>query len=163
MGTYTTYTSIDPLMPGYKLDTTTAQSITSRVIDWAESCVNSGIGTRYNFGSAPFNASATVPPMIRTLTEQITIGYVFKTWSRGAKESITRGDAMLTEAKTQLKLISAGKIDLFATDGSEITERSSSTKIRSNADSYATTFDEDSPLLWRIDPDKIDAISSGRK
>jgi len=162
MGTYTTITSLDTLMPNYELNTTTSSTPTSQVIDWAESMINSKIGKKYDVSSSPFDAYATTPPLVRTLAEQLSMGYIFKTWSRGGKESLTRGDAMIEMAMEVLDKIADCKIDLVNTGGSVVTKTSTQDDILSNTDGYFSTFDEDDPLHWKVDQDKLDDISDGR-
>jgi hypothetical protein len=152
------------MIPGVAINTTTVSSLASLCITWAENHVKSKLARRYDVSSSPFLTSTTIPPQITSITEQLAGGYLFKQISRGAPESIERGEALIVEAKASLMMLSKSECDLVDTAGSFLPERTDSTRLEviSSASSFHTTFDEDSPLNWKIDGDKVQAIADDR-
>ena len=54
-------------------------------------------------------------------------------------------------------------MDLYNTAGSIIPDKpDTSYRVLSNTDDFVETFQEDNPLNWRIDGDKLDEISDDR-
>ena len=162
MGTFATFTSLDTIIPGVQIDTTTGQSLASICINWAENKVKAKLSRRYDVSN--WSTSTAVPPQITSITEMIACGHLFKQISRGAPESITRGNEIMQDGIDQLMQLANMECDLVNTAGSLINERTDSTReeVISSTTGYHTTFDEDSPLNWVIDPDKVSDIDSGR-
>lgn len=163
MGTFATYTSLDLLIPGVKI-TNTAASLAAKCIVWAENQVKSKLSRRYDISGSPFLTSTSVPPQITSITEMIASGHLFKQLSRGAPESIDRGNEIIKDGMDQLISLATGESHLLDTSGSFVGERTDSVReyVIHSASGYHTTFDEDDPINWKIDPDKIDDIESGR-
>src|SRR4051812_26528501 len=85
MGRYATTTSLALLLPGYaEGDTTTVDEVAknrfSKHIDRAESIVDAAIGRRYSlpFVSEGDTTTTNVPPVIRTITEDIATYYAMR-------------------------------------------------------------------------------------
>jgi hypothetical protein len=161
MGTFCTTTAIDTLMPGITFDSNTTAFV-SQVIDWSESEIKSCLGRRYDFSGSPFNTSTSIPPVIRTLCEKLTIGHTHEVMSRGGKESITRGQNMVKQAREQIKMIAERKCNVLDTSGADVLDLDGTNRVLGSHEDYHTTFDEDSPLNWKVDCDKLDDIESDR-
>ena len=159
MGTFATTTSLQTLLPGVTFDTATT-SLCSMCITWAESFIRTNLARRYDMSSSPFNTSTSIPTHITSITERMAMGYYFKNSSRGSKESITRGDALINEARTEVLSIAKGETDLVDTSYAVITERRAG--VYESFSAYHTTFDEDDPIDWGVSDDKLTAISDGR-
>jgi hypothetical protein len=162
LGTFATTTSLDTLIPGVDLSTVTASSLASKCITWAENHVKAKLAKRYDVSS--WNTSTSVPPQITSITEMLASGYFFKKISRGAPASIERGNESLADGNEQLMALANRDCDLVDTAGSFVNERTDevSETVISSTTAYHTTFDEDDPINWVIDPDKVSDIQSGR-
>jgi phage gp36-like protein len=161
MGSYATTTSFSNLIPNLLAGNTTSGDIPGAAaldahITRAESVVNSYISSRY---SLPFT---TVPPLVRTLSEDITAYFHI----RGVSVQDGQRDNPWYEsyklALDMLKDIKDGKLGLSLTDGSSLAPASSS-KFLSSTDGYAQTFNLDDSDKWEVDADRLDEISDGRE
>lgn len=162
MGTFATTTAIDTLIPGVDLSTTTASSLASKCITWAENRVKSCLSKRYDVSA--WNTSTSVPPQVTSITEMLASGYFFKKISRGGPASIERGNESIKDANSELMELAKKQCDLLDSTGSFVSERSTevSASVISSTNAYYTTFDEDDPINWSIDPDKVSDIEAGR-
>lgn len=162
MGTYATTTALDTMIPGVNIGTTTASSLAGLCITWAENQVNAKLSRRYDTSS--WNTSTAVPPQVRSITEMIAGGHFFKQISRGGPESLERGNELMQDGLDQLMMLAKSECDLLDTAGSFTPERTDSSRVHvvSSTSAYHTTFDEDDPLNWTPDSDKLSDISSGR-
>lgn len=162
MGLFATTTSLAVNMLGYNFDTATTALATKKITD-AENEIKKYLSKRYSFASAPFTTYAAMPPLIISLCEKLAEGYMYRSNSRGGKESLTRGKELITEALENLKMIRDYKSDLLnASDGvvSEITNTAYAVKC--NTSNYSETFNEDDEKNWAIDSDKLDDIADAR-
>lgn len=163
MGTYATTTALATVMVGVNFSATGMATLTSKAVDHAEAEVNKYLSKRYDISGATFQTSASIPPLVRMLTEQLAEGYCWRWLSRGSKESLARGSTLIKEAKENLVLIADGSMPLIDTAGSTVTEDADSTsQIKCNTTNYTDTFGEDSELNWAPDSDKIDDIEDSR-
>lgn len=148
------------MMIGTDFDTATT-SLATKCITHAENEVNKWLSKRYDLSS--FNTSTAIPPLVTSLAETLSEGYMYQRLSRGDKEWRTRGKELITQATENLTLISSYKLDLLDSSGSPIADMSNTAyRVLSNTDTYSTTFDEDSDLNWKVDTDKFQDISDGR-
>lgn len=160
MGTYATTTSISELLPYVlKTNTTTGDTVGtanfSKHIDRAEGLVNGYIASRY---SLPFS---TVPPIIRTIAEDIACFYFIRsTYVQDGQRKNEYADSF-KEGIKQLEQIRDGKTPLSYTSGSIVPQVTAS-KYKSSTENYAPTFDEGEPEQWAIDADKVDDITGAK-
>ena len=159
MGTFATTTSLQTLIPGVTFDAATT-SLCTMCITWAESFIRGKLSRRYNMSASPFNTSTSIPPQITAIAERMAMGYYFRNSSRGSKESLARANELLKDAQAEVMDIASWKSDLVDTTFASVSERS--TGIHESFSSYHTTFDEDDPVDWSVDDDKLSAISDGR-
>lgn len=159
MGTFATTTSLQTLLPNVSFDTATT-SLCTMCITWAEGYIRTKLARRYNMSASPFNTSTSIPTSLTSITEQLSMGYYFKNSSRGAKESISRGDALIKEAKDQIDEIANFNSDLLDNSYSLISNRNR--EVYASTSAYNTTFNEDDPLLWEVDSDKLSDIADER-
>lgn len=159
MGTFATTTSLQTLLPGTTFDNATT-SLCSLCITWAEGYIRTALSRRYNMSSSPFNTSTSIPTSLTSITEQLAMGFYFKNSSRGSKESISRGEALIKEAKAQISDIAEFRTDLL--DNSYSVISSFQSRIIGSASAYHTTFNEDDPLNWKPDADKLTSIADER-
>lgn len=162
MGLYCTTTSLQTLMVGTKFDTATT-SLATKLITHSENEINKWISKRYDVGT--FNSTSTsVPPLVTSIAETLTEGYMYQRMSRGGKESLARGKELINQALDNLKMISEYKLDLTDSNGDVITDMSQTAyRVLSNTDTYSNTFNEDDPLNWEVDTDKLDDIEEERE
>lgn len=119
----------------------------SKHIDRAEGLVNGYISARY---SLPF---AVVPPIIRSITEDIACYYFIRsTYPQDGERKNEYAD-MFKVAVSQLEQIRDGKTPVCATDGSIIAQVTTG-KFKSSTANYTPTFGDDDPMNWDNDPTK---------
>lgn len=149
-------------MVGSTFDAATT-SLATKLITHAENEVNKYLSKRYDITSSPFDTSTSIPPIVTSLTETLAEGYMYQRMSRGGKESMARGEALIKQAIDNLKLIADYKLDIIGSSGSVIADMSNTAyRVLGNTDGYSTTFNEDSELNWEVDQDKLDDIASER-
>lgn len=161
MGAYATTTSFSELLPNFlKGNTTTSDTfgaaMLSRHIDRAENIVNSYVSTRY---SLPFTS---VPPLVRTLTEDIACYYAIRgSYVQDGERKNEYMDAFKLAMDT-LADIKAGLTHLVLSDGSLLNPQASSRYLSSTKD-YTPTFDLDTVTSWKLDPERLTDIEGERK
>lgn len=159
MGSYATTTSLAILMVGTTFDTLTT-NLATKLITHAENEVNKYLSKRYDIESF---TTTSMPPLVTSLTETLTEGYMYQRMSRGGKEGMARGKALIDQAIENLKLIADYKEDLLGTDGNPVADMSNTAyRVLSNTSTYTPTFNEDDELNWEVDQDKLDDIDSER-
>jgi len=160
MGTYCTTTSFSDILVGTTVDTATT-SLLSKKIDLSENTIKSRLSKRYDVSS--FNTTTAVPPQLTNLCEKLTEGFYYQSASRGNEKMLKRGDMCVKWAMNELKMISDGVVNLLDTSGSSITERDDGKwDMTSSSYGYTSTFNEDDPINWQVDSDKIDDIADDR-
>lgn len=159
---YATTTSLQTLMIGTTFDSATT-SLATKLITHAENEINKYLSKRYNIGS--FNDTTTsVPPIVTSICETLVEGYMHQRMSRGGKESMARGKALIEQAISNLSLIADYKLDLVDSRGDRINDISSGGfLIKSTTENYSNTFNEDSQLNWEMDSLKLLDIESERE
>lgn len=161
MGIYCTSTSLQTLMIGTSFDTVTT-SLCTKLITHSENEINKYLSKRYDIGSFN-NTSTSVPPIVTSICETLTEGYMHQRMSRGGKESMQRGKELIKQALDNLELISNYKLDLVDSSGDRINDISTGAfLIKSTTENYSNTFNEDDQLDWVIDSDKLLDIESER-
>lgn len=160
MGTYCTTTSLETLWGGTSFDGLTA--LASEMIDQAEGEINKYLSQRYDISSAPFQTSTTIPPAIQNICKWYSIGYLYEATARGSKDSFARADRYLKKAEKNLMDIINYDANLLDSSGAEVADDADDLQILSSTSDYAPTFNEDSPLNWEVDPDKVSDIESER-
>jgi hypothetical protein len=162
MGLYATTTSLDTVMVGVNFDTATT-ALASKKIDQAEQEVNRALSERFDLSSSYFQTTTSIPPMVRSLTEQLAEGFTWIAIARGSKETQKRGQDMVESARLGLKAIHDFEANLLDSAGSAIPDQSdTSYQIRCNTSSYVPTMNEDTVTAWRVDPTKLDDIADSR-
>jgi len=156
MGIYATTTSLETYWGGASFSGLTAQS--SLLITQAENEVNKYLAKRYDI--APFQT--TVPPMVQTLTEWLSLGYLYENTARGSENTYQRADRYIKKAMDNLMDIADHKADLVSSSGEVIAEAALGLQILSTSTDYHSTFNEDDPLNWSVDQDKVDDIVTER-
>ena len=160
MGTYCTTTSLSTAMMGTNFDTATT-SLATDMIEDAESEVDKYLSNRYDLSGAPFLTSTTIPPIVKSCTKWLSMGYMYQQLARGAESP--RADALVKRATDNLTMISGFKLNVLDSAGSIVADGADSTyRIQCNTTDYSNTFNEDDELNWAVDPDKLDDIESGR-
>lgn len=161
MGTYATTTELQILMVGTKFDTATT-SLATKLISHAENEIDKYLSKRYDLEL--FSTSTSVPPLVTSLCETLSEGYMYQRMSRGGKEGMKRGKELIDQAIKNLELIAEYKLDLVDASGTVIDDMSNTAyRVMSNTDQYTSTFNEDDPLNWEIDRDKLDDIEGERE
>jgi len=161
---YCTTTSLDILMVG-TVFTTTVNALANIVIPQAESEINKYLSKRYDLSSDYFaTITSSIPPLVITLCERLSQGYMYQQLGRGGKEAMARGVLFIKPVLDNLELIRDYKVDLVDTAGSVLPDfENTAYKVLTNTDDYSETFQEDDPLKWKIDSDKLDDIANDRK
>lgn len=148
-------------MIGTTFDTATT-NLATKLITHAENEINKWLSKRYDV--AAFAATSTaVPPLVTSLAETLSEGYIYQRMSRGGKDADQRGKILISQVLENLKMISDYKLDLTDEDGNVIQDMSQTAyRVLSSTSGYSETFNEDDPLDWKIDEDKLDDIASER-
>jgi hypothetical protein len=154
---YTTPTATGAMLVGVTLDTATAALVTE-CIAWADNEINATLAKRFSVS----DFASDVPPQIASLSKRIAVGHYWQHGTRGNKESLARGQAILKDARSDLKELADGKAQLVDSDGATISRRGSHPGVLSNTVDYTSTFAEDDPIKWKVDPDKKTDIASER-
>jgi phage gp36-like protein len=176
MGDYATTTSFPQLLPyllksNSESDSTGVAIIAAHILR-AEAVVNSYLVNRYAsqvptggwglpWGSSWGALSVSVPPILRTLTEDIASYYVIRgSYVQDGQRKNEYAEDFKFAIK-QLEEIRDGKISLADTSGTIIAQATTGRYI-SSTKNYAPTFNDDAPENWETDNDKESDIASGR-
>lgn len=161
MGYYVVTDDIRTLMIGIEFDQLTSD-LSVKCINQAEAEINKYLSKRYDISSF-INTTTSVPPIVRSLTEKLSVGYMYRYMARTTKDEMDRANEYIKDSLENLQNLSVGNLDLLNTAGSAITEKATSSyRIQSNTDGYHSTFDEDDPLKWKVDSNKLDDIADDR-
>lgn len=149
-------------MVGTEFDTATS-ALASKLITHSENEINKWLSKRYDV--TVFMATSTaVPPLVTSLAETLSEGYIYQRMSRGGKEADQRGKILISQVLENLKMISEYKLDLTNSTGSVIQDMSQTAyRVMSSTSGYSETFNEDDPLNWKVDQDKLDDIEDERE
>lgn len=159
---YCTTSALSTLMIGTSFDSVTT-SLANQIIPMAQNKINKYLSKRYDLSADTFQTTVSIPPLVRSLCEELSEGMMYLRMSRGGKESLTRGKELINMAMQCLEEIADYELDLADTSGSIIDDFSNTAySVLSNTDDYTPTFAEDDPLNWVVDPDKLDDIESDR-
>lgn len=162
MGTFATTSSLAVKMIGTVFDTATTNLASACMFD-AENEIQKRLAKRYDFTASPFLTTTTHPPMIVTLVQTLSIGYMYENMARGSKEGLARADRYLKRVFENIDGLLDGKFQLSDASGTLVTETEGEWKVYESASSYEPTFNEDSPESWSVDSDKLDDIASDRE
>jgi phage gp36-like protein len=150
-----------PLLPntltadGYSITVATIELHIRRT----DGLVNGKCARRY---AVPFT---TTPPFIRTIAEDITSYYTYRSFFTQDNQNRSEYlEELKEEALKNLDEIMSGDIDLVDTAGSSIPERETQAvdQISSNTEDYQSFFDIDDPTDWDFDEDRKTAVSDDR-
>lgn len=158
MGRYATTTSLQTLMVGTRFDTATT-SLCTKLITHAENEIDKFLSKRYDLDEI---TTTSMPPMITSICETLTEGYMYQRMDRSGDQMSKRGEALIAQATKNLELLREYKADLIGSDGNVVTDMSNTAYLVLGTPSYSNTFNEDDELNWKVDQDKLDAISEGR-
>jgi hypothetical protein len=161
MGVFATITALETKMVGIDFDTVTSALADACITD-AESEVKKYLSKGYDLTTNYFNVFASVPPLVRSLTETLAVGYMYENMSRGSKEGLARSDRLIERATQNLTLLQEGTLQLYDTTGALVPTNGKQWQVQCNTSDYSNTFNEDKPKNWRPDRDKLDDISDER-
>lgn len=161
MGTFATTTSLDTLMIGTTFDTATT-SLASKAITQSESFIKSRLSSLYDVSAYDFSTATSSPPIITTICEYHSIGFMYKNMGRGGAEARERGEWYLKQALMMLEGVASGDDALLDSNGDAISVKTTRSKVQSNTEDYNETFGEDDPLNWKRDSDKITDYNNSR-
>jgi phage gp36-like protein len=125
----------------------------------ADGLINGKVSKRY---AVPFT---TVPPLIRTIAEDITSYYVYRSFFTQDNQNRTEYlEELKDDALDCLEQIMEGKLDLVDTGGSAVPIRTEEVvdQLWSNTQDYQPIFDIDNILEQDFDDDLKDAVSDAR-
>jgi hypothetical protein len=149
-------------MVGTRFDTTTSD-LGDKAINHAEREIDKHLSRRYDVAAWSNTTTSVVPPLVEKLCEELATGYMWIWNSRGGKQSIELGQSFIKSARENLMELKDYKADLLDITGAVIADKSKGKfRVLSNTDTYSNTFNEDDPLKWEVDSDKISDIDSER-
>lgn len=158
-----TYTSIQYRMVNTDFSNAASAALFSEVCDAADETIRTCLSKQYDVSAAYFQTSTSAPPMLQEVGENLVIGYMIESLSRGGEAEMKRADRYLERAMAVLNDLKDNKIALFDSLGSIITPDSSDYPgVLESHSSYEPTFNEDHPLDWSQDDDKLEDIFDAR-
>jgi hypothetical protein len=160
MGLFATTTSLETKMIGTVFDTATV-SLASACIYDAENEIKKHLCKRYDFTASPFLTTTSIPPIVTTLTETLAVGYMYENMARGSKEGYARSDRYIERVMANIKQLLDGEAQLTDSSGNLVDEIAGDWAIYATTN-YEPTFNEDEPVNWKPDQDKLDDIDSDR-
>lgn len=159
MGIFCTTTSLETQWgTGNSFSGLTA--LASDCITDAENEVKKRLAVKYDVSA--WATSAATPPVVQTITKWLAIGYLYEATARGSKESYGRADRYIKRGNKNLNEIIEGKAELTDSSGDVVAVDTNAKPVFGNTTDYHPTFNEDSPLNWTPDPDKMDDIDDER-
>lgn len=160
MGVYATTTSLATLMVGTTFDSATT-ALCSHLITHAENEINKYISKRYDVDTFN-NTSTSVPPILTSLCETLTEGYMYKRRARGGKDLTAYADGLIKGVIDNLIQLRDYKVDLLDSSGAPIADFSNTAYRVLTTEAYSSTFNEDAETSWAVDQDKLDDIADDR-
>ena len=162
---YSTNTTITLILPGLPQTTSAAgHSTTLALVDQhiarADNVINGKIAIRYNVA----NFTSTVPPLVKTISEDITSYFTYRSLFSSDNQNLNEWTDKYKESIQMLDDIRNGDMDLIDENGNIIGEKETSDvdKIESTTQDYQPFFDEDEPIEWAVDGDKLTNIKDNR-
>lgn len=137
-------------------------ALASECISQAEDEIDKRLSKRYDISSSYFQTTTSIPPQLRQICLWLSTGYMYEANARGSKDSYARADRYINKANNNIKDLIEYKANLLDTAGSIISDSTESLKVRSSTSDYVNTFNEDDPVNWTVDSDKLDDISNER-
>ena len=119
MGSYCTTTSLQILMIGTTFDSLTT-SLATKLITHAENEVNKYLSKRYDVSG--WTTAASTPPLVTSLAETLSEGYMSQRMSRGGKEAMARGATLIKQATENQKALQGYESDLLDSSGSVVSD-----------------------------------------
>lgn len=166
-GDYATVTSVSILLPKFlKADTTTMDdkgtAIFGKHIQRAEGVVNSFVGQRYALPFIVGTTTTNVPPILRSLTEDLACYYAMRGTLNQDGKNMNPYLGEFKSAMDILKDISTGDLLLTDTTGAQVTPLSTS-RFLSTTKTYTPVFALDSATAWRRDPEEVTDTQTKRE
>lgn len=131
-------------------------------ITQAEDEIRKKLARRYDVSSNYFQTSTSAPPALINIAKWLATGFTYEANARGGKDAFDRADRFIKKAMDNLNELAEGMCNLYDSTGSIIAERGGFNFITSTSSNYSNTFNEDDPLNWSVDSDKLEDISSER-
>jgi phage gp36-like protein len=160
MGVYLSTTSISLLLPGYFISNTGTSDtegllIAGHHIDRAESIINASLSRMYNVPFSP------IPPIIRTITEDITVYNLLKATSYRQGQMNEYYDANYKASSDILSKLASGSMPLPLTNGSLVSMKASN-RIKVSTEGYEPIMNIDEPTNWTPNDTEADDVSDTR-
>lgn len=162
MSFYATTTAIASRCPDLELADTATSDLVSACLDDASAEVDKYLSRRYDLTNYQ-TTTAAIPPMMRSLTIRLAEAYVWQRNSRGAKESLKRGDNLEKAVIQNLIDLRDYDASLVDTSGALIANDpdAGSFRILSNTKDYRDTFNEGKSAKWKVSATKLSDIPDG--
>lgn len=155
MPQYVTVDRIYNVLPTLRDATTVKSEHIAQFIDDAEAEVNAKLASLYTI---PIEGA----PMVITISTDLTMWRIMGLRIFNAE---TLKDSpwpdRFKEARDQLDAIAAGKVSLVNTEGQVIAGNGQG-DVWSSSERYVPTTNEDNPMLWQQDRDKLEDIEDAR-
>lgn len=140
------------------------EPLASECITDAENEIRKRLAAKYDVSGDDWQTSTgTVPPAITTICKWLAIGYLHEATARGSKDAYLRADRYIKKAEKNIDDLLSGKAILTDSSGDAIAVDTTAMPVYGNSTDYSPTFNEDSPLNWAVDPDKLDDIDDDRE
>lgn len=163
---YSTATSILLILPGLpQTDTSSGYTATVAVIEAhitrADNLINSKVVDRYDVSGF----ATSVPPMVKTISEDITSFYSFRSFYSQDNQNYSEYLDKFQESIKMLDEIRNSNMDLIDASGNIISDRTTASfdLVDGNNIDYQSYFDVDEPTAWKFDEDLKDEVEDGRQ
>jgi phage gp36-like protein len=167
MGDYATTSSLSELIPNFlRQNTTTSDtagtSMFARHVLRAESVVNAYVSKLYALPFIVGTTTTNVPPVLRTLSEDIACYYALRSAFTQDGQSKNPYYEAYKGAMDTLESIAEGETILVNTSGSFIATQSTN-RYLSSTEGQTPIFGLDEPTEWGRSQEEIDAQSAARQ
>lgn len=162
MATYCDTTAMQIILTNVDFDTSTSLLV-DKCMTNAEQEINKYIGKRFDLSSSYFTTSTSVPPLLRSMCEDLAEAYFYEKGIRASKEGLAKSRQIIKRVTDNLVMIKDREADLFDTAGSLILDKADSNYVLScNTTNYTGTFDLDTSTSWGTDTDRLEDIADSR-
>lgn len=157
---YANSTTVLQLVPGINVGQSSTADALNAHIRRADDIINGMLGRRY---AVPFTTT-TVPPMVRTIAEDLASGMLFRSlYTRDSQNKNEWTEVLIDQAFKMLEKIAEYEVDLRDTAGSLIGETDSGSRVDSSTENFAPIFDLDSITSQEVSAARLDTITASKR
>jgi phage gp36-like protein len=153
MGNYTTVEKVGNQVPflGVNSDSDITSAQVAQYITFVGNVIDSKLSQRY---AVPFTST---PPVVETIATDLTTYRTLK--ARGFRDNDESNEwvkSFKDESSKLLDALAAGSMSLVDSSGTIVSTVTTFVEVDSNTKNYKPVFDMRDPVVWEVDPDRID-------